>query len=267
MTRPSGTVQYSNAGRVILVTGGANGIGRAICDAWHLSGASVVCMDMDAQAAETLPDGIAFVRGDTSQDDDCKNAVQFAVETFGALDVLVNNAAIQPRDSYVPMHEYTRELWDRLTAVNFTGYAMMARFALDIMMRQNSGVVCNICSAQGHRTARQVAAYGPIKAANLLQARQWGVEYARNGIRVVSISPGAIMTPMIRATLDEQGGEDELANRAPMGRIGSPDEIAAATLWMCSSAASFVTATDLLVDGGIDAFAAFADPYPKNTTG
>ena len=102
MTRPSGTVQYSNAGRVILVTGGANGIGRAICEAWHLSGASVVCMDIDATAAESLPEGIAFVRGDTSQADDCSNAVQFAVETFGALDVLVNNAAIQPREAADP---------------------------------------------------------------------------------------------------------------------------------------------------------------------
>ena len=87
-------------------------------------------------------------------------------------------------------------------------------------------------------------------------------EYARRGIRCVSISPGAVMTPMIRATLAEQGGAAALANRTPLGRIGNPEEIAAATLWMCSPAASFVTATDLLVDGGIDALAAFADPWP-----
>ncbi|MBL8810300.1 MAG: SDR family oxidoreductase [Planctomycetaceae bacterium] len=261
MTRPCGSVSYSNNGRVILVTGGANGIGRAICERWAATGASVVCMDVDDAAAESLPEGIDFVKGDTSIEEDCQNAVAFATDTHGGLDVLVNNAAIQPKQSYIPMHEYSRELWERIVGVNFTGYAMMAKYALKVMLAQKSGVVCNIVSAQGHRTAREVAAYGPIKAANLLQTQQWGVEYARKGIRVVSVSPGAIMTPMIRATLDEQGGAEQLANRHPLGRIGEPSEIAEATLWLCSAGASFVTATDLAVDGGIDALAAFAEPY------
>lgn len=261
MSRPNGSVSYNNQGRVILVTGGANGIGRAICESWAGTGASVVCMDVDDAAAESLPEGIDFVKGDTSVEEDCQNAVSFAVELHGGLDVLVNNAAIQPKQSYIPMHEYSKELWERMVGVNLTGYAMMAKYALKVMLSQCSGVVCNIVSAQGKRTAREVAAYGPIKAANLLQTQQWGVEYARKGIRVVSVSPGAIMTPMIRATLDEQGGADQLANRHPLGRIGEPSEVAAATLWLCSSAASFVTATDLAVDGGIDALAAFADPY------
>lgn len=262
MSRPAGSVQYDNRGRVVLVTGGANGIGRAICERWLQTGASVVCLDVDVSAAATLPAGILFVAGDTAQSADCERAVAFAVDRCGGLDVLINNAAIQPPASYVPQHQYTAELWSRLVAVNLTGYAQMAGSALRVMVSQGSGVVCNIGSAQGHRTARQVAAYGPIKAANLLQARQWGVEYARQGIRCVSISPGAILTPMVRATLSEQGGAAALANRAPVGRIGDPDEIAAATLWMCSAAASYVTATDLLVDGGIDALGAFAEPWP-----
>jgi len=262
MSRPAGSVQYDNRGRVVLVTGGVHGIGRAICERWQQTGAAVVCMDVDDEAAATLPEGILFVRGDTAELSDCEHAVSFAVDRCGGLDVLINNAAIQPKASYVPQHQYSAELWARLVAVNLTGYAQMAGCALRVMLLQGSGVVCNIGSAQGHRTARQVAAYGPIKAANLLQARQWGVEYARQGIRCVSISPGAILTPMVRATLSEQGGAAALANRAPMGRIGDPDEIAAATLWMCSSAASYVTATDLLVDGGIDALAAFAEPWP-----
>ena len=95
-----------------------------------------------------------------------------------------------------------------------------------------------------------------------MQTRQWGVEYAREGIRVVSISPGAINTPMVQATLLEQGGAAQVANRHPLGRIGEPREVAAAVLWLASPAASFVTATDLEVDGGLGAFGAFADPYP-----
>jgi NAD(P)-dependent dehydrogenase (short-subunit alcohol dehydrogenase family) len=148
-------------------------------------------------------------------------------------------------------------------AVNLSGYFFMAKHALRVMRQQQSGVVVNIASGQGHRTARQVPIYGPIKAANLLQAMQWGIEYAREGIRVVSVSPGAIDTPMVRASLESQGGAAELANRHPLGRIGKPEEIAHAVLWLSSGAASFITATDLSVDGGLQALGAFADPYPK----
>ena len=95
-----------------------------------------------------------------------------------------------------------------------------------------------------------------------MQARQWGVEYARDGIRVLSVSPGAIDTPMVRASLAEQGGAAELGNRHPVGRIGTTDEVAAAVLWLSSPAASFVTATDLEVDGGLGALGSFAAPYP-----
>jgi NAD(P)-dependent dehydrogenase (short-subunit alcohol dehydrogenase family) len=91
---------------------------------------------------------------------------------------------------------------------------------------------------------------------------QWGVEYARDGIRVVSISPGAIDTPLVRASLEAQGGEAQLANRHPIGRLGQPAEVARAVLWLSSGDASFITATDLQVDGGLGAFGAFAEPFP-----
>ena len=259
--RPTGTVSIHNDGRVVLVSGGASGIGRAICEEFLASGARVVCLDVNADAAANLPDGIEFVRGDTSSEDDCRNAVAFTVETHGGLDVLVNNAAIQPPESYVPLHEFPTDLWDRIVGINFTGYSLLAKHAVLKMLEQGSGVVVNIASGQAHRTARQVAAYGPVKSANLQQTRQWGVEYARHGIRVVSVSPGAINTPMVQATLRQQGGEAKIANRHPLGRIGQPEEVAAAVLWLSSSAASFITATDLEVDGGLGAFAAFAEPY------
>ena len=94
-----------------------------------------------------------------------------------------------------------------------------------------------------------------------MQAVQWALDYALAGIRVVSVSPGAIDTPMVRASLEQQGGEGALANRHPLGRLGKPAEIAAAVLWLSSPGASFVTATDLEVDGGLGGFGAFADPY------
>lgn len=262
LSRSQGSVAYNNTGRVVLVSGGASGIGRSICAAFLRSGATVVCMDLDDRAISSEFKGIDFVRGDTSRDDDCRRAVEFTVEKHGGLDVLVNNAAIQPPASYVPLDQLPLEQWDRMLAVNLSGYTLLARQALKQMLRQQSGVIINLASGQAHRTARHVPAYGPIKAANLMQTRQWGVEYARQGIRVVSVSPGAIDTPLVRASLEAQGGAAQLANRHPIGRIGRPEEVAAAVLWLSGPDASFITATDLEVDGGLGAFGAFADPYP-----
>ncbi|MEO1998487.1 MAG: SDR family oxidoreductase [Planctomycetaceae bacterium] len=263
MTRPPGRVAYDNSGRVVLVSGGVSGIGRAICEAFARSGAVVVCMDVADPVDDTLlTDGVEYIRGDVSSDNDCRRAVEHSVASHGCLDVLVNNAAIQPVEGYVPVDELPLDLWERMVGINFTGYTLLARHALRVMKKQQSGVVVNMASGQAHRTARGVCAYGPIKAANVLQARQWGVEYARQGIRVVSVSPGAIDTPLVRASLKAQGGEAQLANRHPLGRIGQPAEVAHAVLWLSSGDASFITGTDLEVDGGLGAFAAFADPYP-----
>jgi NAD(P)-dependent dehydrogenase (short-subunit alcohol dehydrogenase family) len=263
--RSLGSVQYDHSGRVVLVTGGCNGIGRAICEAFATAGAQVLCADVDEKAAASLQPGISFRKTDVSREEECSRVIDQAVTEFGGLDVLVNNAAIQPPSSYVRVEDIRSEDYDRMLAVNLSGYLYMAKYALRVMRQQQSGVVVNIASGQGHRTARGVPIYGPIKAANLLQAMQWGIEYAREGIRVVSVSPGAIDTPLVRVSLDAQGGEQELANRHPMGRIGKPEEIAHAVLWLSSSAASFITATDLSVDGGLQAFGAFADPYPNGS--
>jgi len=244
-----------------LVTGGSNGIGLAICRGFSDAGAQVVCADI-APFPDLNESSVLYVHTDVSRESDCQRAVDLALEKFGALDVLVNNAAIQPASSYVRVEDLPSDDYQRMLAINFSGYTFMAKYALRAMRLQQSGVVVNIASGQAHRTTRGVPVYGPIKAANILQAMQWGVEYAREGIRVVSVSPGAIDTPLVRATLDAQGGQQELANRHPLGRIGKPEEIASAVLWLSSQDASFITGTDLAVDGGLGAFGAFADPYP-----
>lgn len=260
--RPTGSVSYDNQGRVVLVSGGAGGIGRSVCEVFAESGAQVLCLDVNPEAAESLPARVSFFEGDVSREADCVAAVAHALEQFGGLDVLVNNAAIQPPASYVRVDELPQAQWDRMLAINLSGYTFLAKHALRVMRQQASGVVVNVASGQAHRTARQVPAYGPIKAANVLQAMQWGVEYAREGIRVVSVSPGAILTPMVQASLEAQGGQAELANRHPLGRLGEAREVASAIVWLASSEASFITATDLEIDGGLGAFGAFADPYP-----
>ncbi|MEM8732678.1 MAG: SDR family oxidoreductase [Planctomycetota bacterium] len=263
MTRPEGKVQYDNSGRVVIVTGGSRGIGRSICEQFLASGASCVCMDIAPPDWNAKTGQLHFIQGDTSVESECSQVVEESVRRFGGVDVLVNNAAIQPPESYVPVDQISPTTWDRMVGINFSGYTFMAKHALRVMKSQQSGVIVNIASGQGHRTARQVPCYGPIKAANLLQTKQWGVEYARDGIRIVSVSPGAVDTPLVRASLEAQGGEAELANRHPMGRIGRPEEIAAAVIWLSTVDASFITGTDLEVDGGLGAFGAFADPWPN----
>jgi len=263
-SRPVGRVAYDNTGRVVIVTGGTGGIGQAICDIFVETRATVVCVDLNEPTEPSTSSNFYFRRTDVSQERDCQQTVAWVIEKFGGVDILVNNAAIQPVASFVPLHKLDGDLWRKILDVNISGYTYMAKYAVVQMVEQKSGVIINLASAQAHRTAREVAAYGPTKAANLLQAKQWAIEYARYGIRVVSISPGAINTPLVQASLEMQGGEAELANRHPLGRIGQPAEIAYAALWLASDHASFVTATDLAVDGGLDAFGAFADPYPMS---
>lgn len=261
-SRPRGAVRFENSGRVVLVTGGVGGIGGAVADAFLESGASVVVLDVAPAPAAPAKDRLEIHRCDVADENAVNSLVADVVRRRGGIDVLVNNAVIQPVASFVPLHEIPADLWRKMFEVNVTGYALVAKAVVPIMLKQRSGVIVNVASAQAHRTAREVPAYGPAKAANLMQAKQWAVEYARDGIRCVSVSPGAIDTPLVRASLEKQGGEAQLANRHPLGRLGRPDEIAAAILWLSSEGASFVTATDLEVDGGLGGFAAFADPYP-----
>ena len=261
-SRPPGRVRYENSNRVVMVTGGAGGIGRAISKAFARSGASVVCLDV--QSPDSEMEGIWYRSCDASSEEDCRAAIDWTLQRFSAIDVLVNNAAIQPAESYRPIHELSDQTIDRMLAINFRGYLRMAQLVVPTMLKQRSGVIINVASGQAHRTARQVGVYGPIKSANVMQARQWGVEYARSGLRVVSVSPGAIDTPLVRASLQAQGGGEALANRHPLGRIGRPEEVAAAVMWLASDDASFITATDLEVDGGLGAFGAFADPYTES---
>ncbi|MEE2640278.1 MAG: SDR family oxidoreductase [Planctomycetota bacterium] len=260
--RPTGKVNFDNAERVLIVTGGSSGIGLAIGQAFARSGGTVYSFDIQPPQSGTAPEGaLHYIETDVSDESQCQESIARVMEREGGIDVLVNNAVIQPVESYVPVDQLDGQLWTRMLGVNVSGYTFMAKHVLPRMKKQQSGVIVNMASAQAHRTAREVSAYGPTKAANLLQAKQWGVEYARSGIRVVSISPGAIDTPLVRASLELQGGEAELANRHPLGRLGQPEEIANAVLWLSSQGASFITAEDLAVDGGLGGLASFADPY------
>jgi len=260
MSRPSGNVSYDNRGRVVVVTGVAGGIGQAIASGFAESGAQVFGLDIDISSVQNP--AIEAIEADVSDWQRMEEVVREIRNQTEGIDILVNNAAIQPVDSYHPLHQIDPQLLHKMLEINIGGYNWVARAVLPTMVQQQSGVIVNLASAHAWRSSRDVPGYGPTKAANRMQAVQWALDYARDGIRVVSVSPGAIDTALVRASLEKQGGEGPLANRHPMGRLGKPEEITAAVLWLASPGASFVTATDLEVDGGLGGFGAFADPYP-----
>lgn len=232
-----------------------------MCQAFLHAGARVVCAEIDESFAETLPREVYFLKADVASPEDCRSVASTTAHKFGKIDILINNAALQPSDSYTPLHRSDDTLVNRIIAVNLLGYRNMAKAVIPFMIEQSSGAIVNLGSVQGHQTARGVDPYGVTKAANIAQARQWAIEYARCGIRVNSISPGAIRTPLVSMTISQQGGELALANRHPIGRIGEPEEVAQVALFLASSAASFITGTDLAVDGGLTSFGTFATPY------
>lgn len=262
VSRPAGKVSFDNTGRVVIVTGGASGIGQAVAQGFAESGAVVIALDVSSPKQIAEGDRVDYQICDVTNAAAVEEAVKAIAAKQGAIDVLVNNAAIQPVASYKPVHELDVDLLRKMLDVNVMGYNLVARSVLAVMVKQQSGVIVNLASAHAHGTSREAAGYGPTKAANMMQAKQWAIEYARYGIRVCSVSPGAIDTPLVRASLEQQGGEAQLANRHPLGRLGKPEEIAQAVMWLASPGASFVTATDLHVDGGLMGFASFADPYP-----
>ncbi len=259
MERPIGKVSFDNRGRVVIVTGVAGGIGWAIAQEFADTGATVFGLDLAVPSANHS--GIEVLQVDVGDRPQVEAAVSQIIERSGGIDVVINNAAIQPVASFRPLHEIEPDLLDQMLRVNVGGYNWVARSVLPQMIRQRSGAIVNLASAHAWRSSRDVPGYGPTKAANRMQAVQWALDYARHGIRVVSVSPGAIDTPLVRASLEQQGGEGALANRHPLGRLGRPQEIAAAVLWLSSPGASFVTATDLEVDGGLGGLGSFADPY------
>ena len=184
---------------------------------------------------------------------DIRNLIETAVRKGGRLDILVNNAAISIGG--MPVYEMTDEQWHRLIAVNLTSVFRGCKFALPHMIRQKSGSIINLASAQGHVGLDGWTAYAGAKGAIHSMTRQMAVEFGPHNVRVNSISPGTIATPMNEQVIAELGEHIARAwvKMHPIGRIGKPSEIAEAAVYLASDAAGFTTGTDLRVDGGLTA--------------
>lgn len=179
--------------------------------------------------------------------------------------MLVNNAAIQPRISYTPLHLLPVDMWDEVMDVNLKGYFLMARYCLPMMIDQGGGVIINMASVTGLAASKNISAYAASKAGIISLTRSIALEYGDKNIRAVAICPGTIDTPLVRRTLsaqthgmDAQQAKEKLDHAHPIGRIGKPEKIAAVVLFCAGPGASFMTGSVVTVDGGLLAKGAWA---------
>jgi NAD(P)-dependent dehydrogenase (short-subunit alcohol dehydrogenase family) len=245
-------------GKRAMITGGASGIGRATAQLFAREGAAVVLFDLDESHGQTVVATITqeggkavFIHGDVAQADDCERAVALTVGHLGGIDVLFNNAGIIRRATVL---ETTEAEWDRVMAVNVKSIFMLAKTSIPVRAAAGGGVIINTASGWGLVGGRQAAAYCASKAAVVNLTRAMALDHGPDNIRVNCICPGDTDTPMLRAEAQQLGESDEgflaeAANR-PLGRIGSPEEIAQAVLFLASDVSTFVSGAALVVDGG-----------------
>jgi NAD(P)-dependent dehydrogenase (short-subunit alcohol dehydrogenase family) len=250
---------YDFTGQVALVTGASSGMGLATAQAFAEAGAAVVLADINDQMLGAATDELTAsgyralgVSCDVASEDQAAAMVERAVATFGRLDMAFNNAGIQvpPTDAA----DEPAEHFDRVNAINLRGVWTCMKHELRQMRAQGSGAIVNCSSLGGLVGLPGRAAYHASKHGVIGLTRSAALEYAPRGIRVNAVCPGTIETPMVRDMVDK--GEldvPEAVKNQPIGRLGQADEIAAAVLWLCSPAASFVLGVALPVDGGYTA--------------
>ncbi|CAN7548809.1 SDR family oxidoreductase [Mesorhizobium amorphae] len=250
--------------KVALVTG-TTGIGLASARRLAAGGAAIIACGIDSTAnaamqAELDRAGakVLVVTTDVSVPDQVARAVAAGVARFGGLDVIVNSAAVHP---YGTATSTDFETWNRAMTVNVGSIYLTAHFGIPEMIKRGGGAIVNVASVQGHACQQNVAAYATTKGAIHTLTRSLALDYARQGIRVNSVSPGSIRTPILEKAARGDNGTDadvEAAYRRfgeahPLGRIGEPEEVAELIAFLCSSKAGFCTGADYKIDGGLTA--------------
>jgi NAD(P)-dependent dehydrogenase (short-subunit alcohol dehydrogenase family) len=243
--------------KVVLVTGGAYGIGRAAAIGFSRKGAKVAIADLDADNGEetlrrikvTGADAI-FVKTDASLESDVRLLVNAAIETFGKIDCAFNNAGIHKQ--FVSTVDFTAADWDEMINVNLKSVWLCMKYEIPHMLKQGKGAIVNTSSAAGLVGAPSNPAYPASKHGVVGLTKSTALEFAGKGIRVNCICPGPIRTSMHESLVAASPDiVKAMLNKVPMGRIGEPEEVAAAAIWLCSDEASYITGIALPVDGGI----------------
>jgi len=242
-------------GKVAIITGGTFGIGESTALLFAKEGAKVVIAARNAEKGESVVSQIKeqggdaiFVKTDVANEQDVQNLVKETVDTFGKLDVLFANAGVGAGGD---IHETTMEDWNRLISIDLTGVFLCSKFAIPAMIKNGGGSIINCASILGHVGHPSVSAYAAAKGGVVNMTRSAAVTYASKGIRVNAVCPGYIDTPMTSGLSEEM--KKYLITKHPIGRLGTPEEIATAVLFLASDDSSFVTGANLLVDGGYTA--------------
>lgn len=244
------------SGKIALVTGASSGIGEATAQRLGEAGATIVCADIqDELGKQVIQDLLeagaqaSYVHCDVSQAQDLQAAVDHAVDTYGALHIAVNNAGVEGGQG--PTAEQTRGDWDRVIGINLTGVFEGMRAEIPALLEAGGGAIVNVSSIAGLRGFEGLGPYVASKHGVNGLTKAAALEYAKQGIRINAVCPGVIDTPMVaRATGGDPDAEAGYAQAEPVGRLGTPQEVAEAIVWLCSDAAAFVTGTTFPVDGG-----------------
>jgi len=244
-------------GKVALITGGGSGMGKMASELFAQEGATVVLTDVNDEAgeatAEAIGDQAAFVHADVSSEADAEQMVSAALDRFGRLDVLYNNAGVMLDDDG-SVHATEERIWDRTLAINVKGVAFGCKYGVPAMLATGGGSIINVASFVAWLgAATSQTAYTASKGAVLAMTREIAVEYARQGIRCNALCPGPIETPLLMALLSDEQKRQRRFIHIPMGRLGRAEELAKAALFLASDDSSFMTGASLIVDGGITA--------------
>ena len=243
-------------GKVALVTGGGSGIGRAAAVLFAARGARIVVADLDAEGGagtvkeiESAGGTGTFVRTDVADPPQVSAMVAAAVDAYGRLDVALNNAGLP--STYAALADQTLADWDRTLAVNLTSVFLSMQAEIPVMLETGGGAIVNTSSAAGLMGFANLPAYVASKHGVIGLTKSVALEFARKGVRVNAVCPGTIRTQMLEGFT---GGNEEalqgMGRMQPIGRLGTPAEVAEAIVWLCSDAASFVTGHAMAVDGG-----------------
>ncbi len=258
-------------GKVVIITGGALGIGQATALEFAKAGARVSVADVNRKAGDVVVREIErlggeglMVQADMSISSDCERVVGRTVERFGGVDVLFNNVGIQPPESYLNVEDTPEEMWDRIMGVNLKSCFLMSKYAIPEIRKRGGGAIINTASVQGLQSQPLVPPYAASKGGILSLTRQMALDYAKDNIRVLAVCPGSVDTPMLRAAAETEGADpDEVVRRwgaaHPIGRVGVGRDIANAVLFLASEKASFMTGEHINVDGGYMALGAWAN--------